>query len=48
MPRAKMLERADQADGDNRYAELLSHAEPAILEFVHVAVTGSFRLGKDN
>src|SRR5258705_65046 len=45
---AVMLERADQAYGDDRDSELLGEAEAAVLEFVDVTVAGAPGFGKND
>lgn len=45
---AMMFERADQADGNDGEAQLLSDAEAAILEFVDMAVTSALGFGKND
>src|SRR5882762_1386559 len=45
---AVMLERADQAYGDDRDSELLGEAEAAILEFVDVTVAGTLGFRKND
>ena len=44
----KVLEGADEADGNDRNAELLSDAEAAVLEAVDAAVASTFRLRKND
>lgn len=45
---AVMLERADQANGDDRDADLLGQAEAAVLKFINTAIPGAFRFRKDD
>src|SRR5690349_14614696 len=45
---AVMLEGADEADGDDRDAKLLSEAEAAVLEFVDMAVASALGFGKND
>jgi len=46
MPGAEMLERPDEANRNDGYAELLCHAESAILKFTHVAAARALGLRK--
>src|SRR5262249_12151671 len=44
----EMLERANQAYGNNRHAQLLGDAEAAILKFIHVTVPRALGLGEND
>src|SRR6267154_3578972 len=46
--RAVMLERADQAYGDDGDAEVLGETEAAVLEFVDVTVAGALGFRKND
>src|SRR5882672_11693377 len=46
--RSVMLKGPHQAYGHDRNAELLRHAEPAVLELIHSPVARPFRLRKNN
>src|SRR5271169_5817065 len=43
-----MVKRADQTNGDDRYAQLLCQTESTLFEIVHVAIAGALPLGKNN
>src|SRR5580692_11184572 len=48
MSGAMMLAGTDQAHGHNRDAELLRHAEAALLKVINVAVAGALRFRKND